>query len=142
MATLNTKIFNIAIDLNYENNDKDKILNLIKNLNERLKKYERLKGKVTDSKIFILLCLELEDKISDLNVSLNNKKSHEKKFLENDDKLESLTTDNLKLNDKINDLQKELNNKSEEEKKIMDLIDIINKDIKYLNEIIIKNYNE
>ena len=142
MATLNTKIFNISIDLNYENNDKDKILNLIKNLNERLKKYERLKGQVTDSKIFILLCLELEDKISDLNVSLNNKKTHEKNFLAKDDKLESLTTDNLKLNDKINDLQKELNNKSEEEKKIMDLIGIINKDIKYLNEIIIKNYNE
>ena len=43
MATLNTKIFNISIDLNYENNDKDKILNLIKNLNERLKNYRCLK---------------------------------------------------------------------------------------------------
>ena len=61
MPTLKTTIFNSAIDINYEEGDKDKLLQLIENLNNRLKKYNYLNGKVSDSKIIILASLAIED---------------------------------------------------------------------------------
>ena len=61
MPTLKTTIFNSAININYEEGDKDKLLQLIENLNNRLKKYNYLNGKVSDSKIIILASLAMED---------------------------------------------------------------------------------
>ena len=61
MPKLKTTIFNSSIDINYEEGDKDKLLQLIENLNNRLKKYNHLNGKVSDSKIIILASLATED---------------------------------------------------------------------------------
>ena len=61
MPTLKTTIFNSSIDINYEEGDKDKLLQLIENLNNRLKKYNHLNSKVSDSKIIILASLAIED---------------------------------------------------------------------------------
>ena len=44
-------------DLNYQEKDKSKLLNLIENLNSHWAKYDHLKGKVSDSKILILLVI-------------------------------------------------------------------------------------
>ena len=48
MPKLKTTIFNSSIDINYEEGDKDKLLQLIENLNNRLKKYNYLNGKVSN----------------------------------------------------------------------------------------------
>ena len=61
MPKLKTTIFNSSIDINYEEGDKDKLLQLIENLNNRLKKYNHLNGKVSGSKILILASLATED---------------------------------------------------------------------------------
>ena len=54
MPTHKTKIFNTLIDINYEKSDKEKLIDLINNLNNRIKKFSHLNGKVSDIKIIIL----------------------------------------------------------------------------------------
>ena len=73
MPIFKTKIFDQLIDLNYQEEDKSKLLNLIESLNFHWTKYDHLKGKVSNSKILILLTLELQDALFDLkNISKKN----------------------------------------------------------------------
>ncbi len=66
MPILKTTIFNTSIDINYQEGDKDKLLLLIENLNSRLKKFNHLNGKISDSKIIILASLGIEDDLMEL----------------------------------------------------------------------------
>ena len=72
-----TKIFNTTIDISYEKNDKNKLLDLISNLNNRIKKFSELSGKVSDIKIVILAALAIEDELAEINNTFSINKSLE-----------------------------------------------------------------
>ena len=74
MSNLEFNILGQNIKLNFEQKDKDKLLILIEKIKKRLNKYDYLNGKVSNSKILIMLCLELEDKLSESNF-LNKEKN-------------------------------------------------------------------
>ena len=78
MPTFKAKIFNQSVDLNYQQGDKPKLLNIIENLNSHWTKYDYLKGKVSDNKILILLTMELQDAILELKnkTKKNNDESY------------------------------------------------------------------
>ena len=142
MPTLKTTIFNSSIDINYEEGDKDKLLQLIENLNNRLKKYNHLIGKVSDSKIIILTSLAIEDDlmeqkklISEQNLisnDLNVKELHVKK----------LSSEIINLKDKIHKLESRLEERNKRDFLIEDEIDEINKQIENLNKSMLSIYDE
>ena len=142
MPTLKTTIFNSAIDINYEEGEKDKLLQLIENLNNRLKKYNHLNGKVSDSKIIILASLAIEDDLmeqkkliseqSSISSDLNIKKLH----------VEKLSSEIISLKDKIHLLESKLDERNNRDVLIENEIDEINKKIENLNKSMLTLYDE
>ena len=142
MPKLKTTIFNSAIDINYEEGDKDKLLQLIENLNNRLKKYNHLNGKVSDSKIIILASLAIEDDLmeqkklileqSSISNDLNVKKLY----------VEKLSSEIISLKDKIHLLEFKLDEKNNRDVLIENEIDEINNQIENLNKSMLTLYDE
>ena len=142
MPTLKTTIFNSAIDINYEEGEKDKLLQLIENLNNRLIKYNHLNGKVSDSKIIILASLAIEDDLmeqkkliseqSSISNDLNIKKLH----------VEKLSSEIISLKDKIHLLESKLDERNNRDVLIENEIDEINKKIENLNKSMLTLYDE
>ena len=142
MPTLKTTIFNSSIDINYEEGDKDKLLQLIENLNNRLKKYNHLIGKVNDSKIIILTSLAIEDDLmehkkliseqSSISNDLNVKKLH----------VEKLSSEIISLKDKIHLLESKLDERNKRDVLIENEIDEINNQIENLNKSMLTLYDE
>ena len=136
MPIYKTKIFNQDIDLNYEAKDKDKLIELIDNLNSHLEKFDNLKGRIGDSKILILLALELEDKLTDFN---NNKKA---KSSINDNEINKLSASLIAQKDKNRLLESKLNLQAEEFNEMTELLNEIRNDVQEISNSIISNYDD
>ena len=142
MPTLKTTIFNSVIDINFEEGDKHKLLQLIENLNNRLKKYNHLNGKVSDSKIIILTSLAIEDDLME-----QKKLNSEKNSIANDLNvkklhIEKLSSEIINLKDKIHKLESKLDERTKGDFLIEDEIDEINKQIENLNKSMLTFYDE
>ena len=71
MPILEIKIFDSKLEINYEEGEKEKLINLVNCLKKRLLDFEKLKGKFSDNKIILLAALKAEDDIIDeLNTKL------------------------------------------------------------------------
>ena len=136
MPVYKTKILNQDIDLNYEAKDKDRLLKLIDNLNSHLDKFDNLKGRISDSKILILLALELEDKLSNLN---GNKKA---KSSINDNEISKLSAGLITEKDKNRILESKLNLKTDEFNEMAELLSEISNDVHEMSKSIISNYDD
>ena len=142
MPKLKTTIFNSSIDINYEEGDKDKLLQLIEKLNNRLKKYNHLNGKVSDNKIIILTSLAIEDDLmeqkkliseqSSISNDLNVKKLH----------VEKLSSEIINLKDKIHLLESKLDERNNRDVLIENEIDEIDNQIENLNKSMLTLYDE
>ena len=140
MPTFKAKIFNQKIDLNYQEGDKSKLLNLIQNLNSHWTKYDYLKGKVSDIKILILLALELQDVIYDLKSKIKKDDDINLKANSNNIEITKLSKDLITHKDKVINLELELKNLNIEFKEVNNILDEINNDLKELSKSIINSY--
>ena len=59
-------ILNKEISVNYENNQKDKLVDAIKQINLKLKSYNNLNGKISDNKLLSFLAIKLQAEILEL----------------------------------------------------------------------------
>ena len=142
MPTLKTTIFNSAIDINYEEGDKDKLLQLIENLKNRLKKYNHLIGKVSDSKIIILTSLAIEDDLMEQKKLISEQSSISNDLNVNKLHAEKLSSEIISLKNKILLLESKLDEINKRDFLIEDEIDKINKQIENLNKSMLSIYNE
>ncbi|SVB64892.1 uncharacterized protein METZ01_LOCUS217746 [marine metagenome] len=142
MPTLKTTIFNSAIDINYEEGDKNKLLQLIENLNNRLKKYNHLIGKVSDSKIIILTSLAIEDDLMEQKKLISEQSSISNDLNVNELHVEKLSSEIISLKNKILLLESKLDEINKRDFLIEDEIDKINKQIENLNKSMLSIYNE
>lgn len=140
MPIFKTKIFNQIIDLNYQEEDKSKLLNIVDNLNEHWIKYDNLKGKVSDIKILILLTIELQDALLDLNNKSNKSNNENLNLNSKNTEIKNLTKELILHKDKINKLEAELKNSNIEFKEVNEILDDINSELKGLSKSIIKSY--
>ena len=131
MPTHKAKISNFNIDLNYEEKDKEKLINLIDILNKRFEKYKSLNGKISDSKILILVSLELEDKLNDLSLTIKKNNILEEDLKNSKKQVKELTSQLVLLKDEINQitLQNKLNNNDSEN--LIKLISEINYQVNF-----------
>ena len=142
MPTLKTTIFNSAIDINYEEWDKNKLLQLIENLNNRLKKYNHLNGKVSDSKIIILASLAIEDDLMQQKKLISEQNSISNELNLKEFHVEKLSSEIINLKDKIHKLESKLNERNKRDFLIEDEIEEINEQIENLNKSMLSIYDE
>ena len=142
MPTLKTTIFNSAIDINYEEGDKNKLLQLIENLNNRLKKYNHLIGKVSDSKIIILASLETEDDLIEKQKLISAQSSISNALKAKELQVEKLSSEIISLKDKIHQLEYKLDERNKKDFLVENEIDEINKQIENLNKSMLTLYDE
>ena len=142
MPTLKTKIFNSAIDINYQEGDKNKLLQLIENLNIRLKKYHHLNGKVSDSKIIILAALAAEDDLMEEKKIITEQRSISNNLNAKELQIEKLSSEIISLKDKIHHLESILDERKNRDFSIAKEIDEINNLIENLNNSMLALYDE
>ena len=142
MPTLKTTIFNSSFDINYDEGDKDKLLQLIENLNSRLKKYNYLNGKVSDSKIIILASLGIEDDLLEEKKLITEQNLISNDLNAKELQVEKLSSEIINLKDKIHELESKLDERNKRDLLIEDEIDEINKQIENLNNSMLTFYDE
>tara|TARA_Y100000996_G_C22493951_1_gene631467 strand:+ start:173 stop:580 length:408 start_codon:yes stop_codon:yes gene_type:complete len=118
-------ILNKEISVNYEVNQKDKLVEAVKSINSKLESYDNLNGKISDSKLLSFLAIKLQAELLDLN---DNKKNEDKL----EEKFDELNSEKISLNDKLYQLReqnklltKENESYNQELNKIKNQIDII-----------------
>tara|TARA_B100000579_G_scaffold353459_1_gene308184 strand:+ start:285 stop:713 length:429 start_codon:yes stop_codon:yes gene_type:complete len=142
MPKLSAKVFNQSIDINYENKDKNKLLQHIDNFNIRLKKYENLNGKVSDIKIIILAALEIIDDLSDKEKTILENNSILKSSLNKDSEVNRLSSEIVSLKDKINLLESQISKNADGNDEIEKELEEISKILENLNKNMISFYDE
>ena len=142
MPTLKTTIFNSAIDINYEEGDKDKLLQLIENFNNRVKEYNHLIGKVSDSKIIILTSLAIEGDLMEQKKLISEQSSITNDLNVKELHVEKLSLEIISLKDEILQLESKLDERNKRDFLIEDEIDEINKQIENLNKSMLSLYDE
>ena len=142
MPKLSAKVFNQSIDINYENKDKNKLLEHIDNFNIRLKKYENLNGKVSDTKIIILAALEIIDDLNDKEKIILENSSILKSSQNNDSEVNRLSSEIVSLKDKINLLESQIAKNAYGNDEIEKELEEIYKILENLNKNMISFYDE
>tara|TARA_X000000368_G_C22530613_1_gene493308 strand:- start:39 stop:467 length:429 start_codon:yes stop_codon:yes gene_type:complete len=142
MPDLEVTIFNQKLKLSYQENEKERLIKAVDQLNNNWKKFSHLHGKVSDLKIIILISLEIQDSIEDIkllkdkiNVSNIETKSLKKEIEIKTKELE----DSIK---KIKKIELELSKKNEEIIKIENNLDEISDDLLQIKNNLLQNKNE
>ena len=123
MPDLEVIVFNQKLKLSYQENEKQRLINAVKILNNNWDKFSHLHGKVSDLKIVTLISLELQDSIQDTqllkdksNIQITNNKSLKKEI----ELKEKETEEGIKT---IKKLKLEITNKNNELSKIENILD-------------------
>ena len=66
MPVLKIEILGSLIEINYEKQEKDKLIKIIEQYKDRLLDFENLQEKISERKILVLAALKAEDEIIDL----------------------------------------------------------------------------
>ena len=125
MPVYKALILNKEISVNYEANQKEKLIEAINAINSELGNYDNRNGKISDNKLLSFLAIKLQAELLDLNKNKQININLEKKFTDSN-------SQNINLNDKLyqlreqNKLLKEENELINQELvKIQSQIDII-----------------
>ena len=129
MPVYKAYILNKEISINYEYNQKEKLIEAIKSINSKLQNYDNLNGKISDSKLLSFLAIKLQAELIEIN------ENREKKFKDSN-------SENINLNDKLYELR-EQNKLLREENELInqDLIQI-RKQIDIIISLIKKTYED
>ena len=106
-------ILNKEISVNYDENQKEKLVESINAINIKLKSYDNQNGKISDSKLLSFLAIKLQAELLDL-------KKNKERGVSLGKKIEDFNTENISLNDKIYKLREQ----NESLKKENDLINL------------------
>ena len=132
MPTLKTTILGTQIEINFNKNEQNKLQRLIDSFQKRLEEYSENKSKVSDSKIFLLTALKLEDELEEIQSLVKNNLIDKNSYSKQNKINEKLIKEIIYLKDKLN----ETNLKDSNTNNIKENIDIeINKIEKTLDNI-------
>ena len=97
MPTYKALILNKEISVNYEENEKEKLIEAVKSINSKLESYNVQNGKISDNKLLSFLAIKLQAELLELEQNKLNHNIVEKNF-------ENANKKNINLNDKIYEL--------------------------------------
>ena len=143
MPTLKTEILGSLIEINYEEEEKDKLIKIIEKFNDRLLDFKNLEGKVSDNKILFLAALKAEDEIFDFTYkSKSSLKEVEDIYKKQVEKINDLNQEIIELKDKIIELNTKNKNLQSFNLHAFNELDLLEKQLNDLtNKIISQNSN-
>ena len=143
MPTLKTEILGSLIEINYEEEEKGKLIKIIEKFNDRLLDFKNLEGKISDNKILFLAALKAEDEIYDFtNESKSSLKKVENIYKKQIEKINNLNQEIIELKDKINEMNYKNNDLQDLNSIASRELDLIQKQLNDLmNKIISQNNN-
>ena len=124
----------ILKNVNYVENEKDKLVEAIKSINSKLDIYGNQHGKISDNKLLILLAITLQAELTDL------KKNKEKERIQK--KFEEQNIENIGLNDKLYKLRKQNEFLKKESELLNQALSKLQKEIDLIIHLIKTIYDE
>ncbi len=133
MPVYKALILNKEIKVNYEENQKAKLIESINEVNNKLNSYDKHNGKISDSKLLSFLAIKLQAELIELKEKKTIDINLEKKYKESNN-------ENINLNDKIFKLH-EQNKLLEKENNLINLeLDKLKIQIDLITSLIKKKY--
>ena len=133
MPNIKFKILNKDINLSYESQEKEKLIESTTSINKKLEEYNNLIGKVSDHKILSILAIKLEAELLELKKENNN-------FLKKIKNKEDVNKENILNKETIYNLKKELRKQEEENEILIKHIDNILTELNLIINLIKQNY--
>lgn len=133
MPNIKFKILNKDINLSYESQEKEKLIESTTSINKKLEEYDNLIGKVSDHKILSILAIKLEAELLELKKENNH-------FLKKIKNKEDVNKENILNKETIYNLKKELRKQEEENEILVKNIDNILTELNLIINLIKQNY--
>ena len=133
MPNIKFKILNKDINLSYESQEKEKLIESTTSINKKIEEYNNLIGKVSDHKILSILAIKLEAEL----LELKKEKNH---FLKKIKNKEDVNKENILNKETIYNLKKELRKQEEENEILIKNIDNILTELNLIINLIKQNY--
>ena len=128
-------ILNKEINVNYEEDQKDTLIDAIKAINYKLEKYDNLNGKISDSKLLSFLAINLQAELLEFNKNRKRETNLDEKFKKNN-------SENINLNDKMYKLREQNKLLQKENESMNQELEIIKNQIDIIMNLIKKTYND
>ena len=133
MPNIKLKILNKDINLSYDSNEKEKLIESTTSINKKLEEYNNLIGKVSDHKILSILAIKLEAELLEIRKENNY-------FLKKIKNKEDVNKENIINKETIYNLKKKLRKQEEENEILIKNIDNILTELNLIINLIKQNY--
>ena len=134
MPTYKVKILNKEINLNYEEVHKERLIEAINQIKNKIKNIDNLNGKISDTQLLTFLSIKLQDEIFELE---------QKKIDHNfTNEFTDLKNKNLNLKNEIFQLKEKNKSLETENNSIQESLDLLTKQINILLSLIKSNYED
>ena len=134
MPTYKVKILNKEINLNYEDVHKERLIEAINQIKNKIKSIDNLNGKISDTQLLTFLSIKLQDEIFELE---------QKKIDHNfTNEFTDLKNKNLNLNNEIFQLKERNKLLETENNSIQENLDQLIKQINIILSLIKSNYED
>ena len=134
MPVYKVKILNKEINLNYEEVHKERLIEAVNQIKNKIKTIDNLNGKISDTQLLTFLSIKLQDEIFELE---------QKKIDHNfTNEFKDLKNKNLNLNNEIFQLKEKNKSLETENNSIQESLDQLTKQINILLSLIKSNYED
>ena len=134
MPVYKVKILNKEINLNYEEVHKERLVEAVNQIKNKIKSIDNLNGKISDTQLLTFLSIKLQDEIFELE--------QKKIDLNFTNEFKDLKNKNLNLNNEIFQLKEKNKSLETENNSIQENLDQIIKQINILLSLIKSNYED
>ena len=134
MPVYKVKILNKEINLNYEDVHKERLIEAINQIKNKIKSIDNLNGKISDTQLLTFLSIKLQDEIFELE-----QKKIDVNFT---NEFTDLRNKNLNLNNEIFQLKEKNKSLETENNSIQESLDQLTKQINILLSLIKSNYED
>ena len=134
MPVYKVKILNKEINLNYEEVHKERLVEAVNQIKNKIKSIDNLNGKISDTQILTFLSIKLQDEIFELE--------QKKIDINFTNEFTDLKNKNLNLNNEIFQLKEKNKSLETENNSIQENLDQIIKQINILLSLIKSNYED
>ena len=134
MPVYKVKILNKEINLNYEDVHKERLIEAINQIKNKIKSIDNLNGKISDTQLLTFLSIKLQDEIFELE--------QKKIDINFTNEFTDLKNKNLNLNNEIFQLKEKNKSLETENNSIQENLDQIIKQINFLLSLIKSNYED
>ena len=140
MPILKTEILGSEIEINFEENERKKLLHLVEVFKKRLNEFDIINGRTSNTTILFLAGLKIEDELNEAKNLVNKNTMNEIELAEQKNIIDRLKKETIFLKDKIKELNDFNLSKESSKSSVIEEINKLENIIKNIhNKILSKN---